>query len=177
VLHTATGEALRTTSDHPFYVRGRWVRVKHLRVGDSLVSQSGQRHVLRRIERKPEHITVYNFTVDGLHTYFVGQNAILVHNCPDVPGVSSKASATEQIRPTELQPTQGPTMSNRQFKALKADIKANGIKDPVQYVEHNGGKHIIDGHHRVRAANALGMPSVPAQKVVPPKGFDLNYQH
>jgi RHS repeat-associated protein len=80
VLHTATGETLRTTSDHPFYVRGQWVRVKRLRVGDSLVSQSGQRHVLRRIDRQPEHVTVYNFTVDELHTYFVGQNAILVHN-------------------------------------------------------------------------------------------------
>jgi hypothetical protein len=80
VLHTATGEALRTTSDHPFYVRGQWVKVKRLRVGDSLVSQGGQRHVLRRIELKPEHVTVYNFTVDELHTYFVGQNAILVHN-------------------------------------------------------------------------------------------------
>jgi intein/homing endonuclease len=32
VLHTATGEALRTTSDRPFYVRGQWVRVKRLRV-------------------------------------------------------------------------------------------------------------------------------------------------
>jgi hypothetical protein len=61
-LHTATGEALRTTSDHPF-VRGQWVRVKRLRVGDSLVSQRGQRHVLRRIDRQPEHVTVYNFTV------------------------------------------------------------------------------------------------------------------
>ncbi|HEX8657958.1 MAG TPA: polymorphic toxin-type HINT domain-containing protein [Hymenobacter sp.] len=72
VLHTATGEALRTTSDHPFFVRGRWVKVKHLRVGDALVSQSGQRYVLRRIEHRPEHVTVYNFTVDELHTYFVG---------------------------------------------------------------------------------------------------------
>ena len=91
VLHTATGEALRTTSDHPFYVRGQWVRVKRLRVGDSLVSQSGQRHVLRRIDRQPEHVTVYNFTVDELHTYFVGQNAILVHNvsCPGAVGSSA----------------------------------------------------------------------------------------
>ncbi len=85
VLHTATGEALRTTSDHPFYVRGQWVRVKRLRVGDSLVSQHGQRHVLRRIELKPEQVTVYNFTVDELHTYFVGQNAILVHNSGPCP--------------------------------------------------------------------------------------------
>ncbi|MGI4823597.1 MAG: polymorphic toxin-type HINT domain-containing protein [Janthinobacterium lividum] len=85
VLHTATGEALRTTSDHPFYVRGEWVRVKRLRVGDSLVSQSGQRHMLRRIDRQPEHVTVYNFTVDELHTYFIGQNSILVHNSGPCP--------------------------------------------------------------------------------------------
>ncbi|WP_198173017.1 DUF6443 domain-containing protein [Hymenobacter ginkgonis] len=93
VLHTATGEALRTTSDHPFYVRGQWVRVKRLRVGDSLVSQSGQRHVLRRIDLKPEHVTVYNFTVDELHTYFVGQNAILVHNSGPCPTGASAGGA------------------------------------------------------------------------------------
>ena len=80
VLHPATGEALRTTSDHPFYVRGQWVRVRRLRVGDSLVTQAGQRLRLLRLEAKLEHVTVYNFTVDELHTYFVGSSAILVHN-------------------------------------------------------------------------------------------------
>ena len=80
MLHTATGEAIRTTSDHPFYVRGQWVRVKRLRVGDSLVTQAGQRLRLLRIEVKPERVTVFNFTVDELHTYFVGSSAILVHN-------------------------------------------------------------------------------------------------
>jgi RHS repeat-associated protein len=123
VLHTSTGEALRTTSDHPFYVRGQWVRVKRLRVGDSLVSQSGQRHMLRRIDLKPEHVTVYNFTVDELHTYFVGQNAILVHNsgpCPSNPGGPSprvkqiadkikqldKDGRVTPVKPSELAPGQ-----------------------------------------------------------------------
>jgi hypothetical protein len=98
VLHTATGEALRTTSDHPFYVRGQWVRVKRLRVGDSLVSQSGQRHVLRRIDRQPEHVTVYNFTVDELHTYFVGQQAILVHNSGPCD-LAARAKAIQEAQP------------------------------------------------------------------------------
>ncbi len=62
VLYTAKGEALHATSDHPFYVRRQWVRVKHLCVCYSLVSQIGQHYILRRIELKPEHVTGYNFT-------------------------------------------------------------------------------------------------------------------
>ena len=74
-------------------MRGRWVRVRHLRVGDSLISQTGQRHLLARIEARPEHATVYNFTVQDLHTYFVGPERILTHNvnCPPVNKNSNSA--------------------------------------------------------------------------------------
>jgi len=99
VLYPAQGEAIHTTNDHPFYTHGTWVKVKHLHVGDSLVSQNGQRLLLRRIEVKPGRVMVYNFTVDELHTYFVGQQAILVHNSGPCPtGGGSKPGGYSHVK-------------------------------------------------------------------------------
>ena len=149
VLHTATGEALRTTSDHPFYVRGQWVRVKRLRVGDSLVSQSGQRHVLRRIELKPEHVTVYNFTVDELHTYFVGQNAILVHNvsCPPAGGSSGPHHSG-----TEKPWTEGATPNSTYTHIKNGKAIQNAIYDAdgkvVGHVDFKPHGHLSGHGHK-----------------------------
>lgn len=156
VLHTTTGEALRTTSDHPFYVRGQWVRVKRLRVGDSLVSQSGQRHVLRRIDRQPEHVTVYNFTVDELHTYFVGQQAILVHNsgpCPTGSNSGPHHSGTEKPWTKGATPNSTYTHINKDGKAIQnaiydADGKVVGHVDfkPHGHLSGHGHKFPIPGN-------------------------------
>lgn len=65
----------------------------------------------------------------------------------------------------ELIPTHGMTMSRRAFEALKQDISLNGIKSPINFVEANGRKYVLDGHHRVRAARELGIERVPTEQV------------
>jgi hypothetical protein len=70
---------------------GYWVEAKDLQVGDIFLGANGELSCLtdkNRVEF-PEGITVYNFTVDGNHDYFVianieayenGVSVILVHN-------------------------------------------------------------------------------------------------
>jgi hypothetical protein len=65
----------------------------------------------------------------------------------------------------ELIPTHGMNMSRRAFEALKQDISLSGIKSPINFVEANGRKYVLDGHHRVRAARELGIEQVPAEQV------------
>lgn len=60
--------------------------------------------------------------------------------------------------------------AKKEFDALKADIKANGIQQPILFVEHGGKKYVVDGHHRVRAALELGLKDVPVQQVELPFG-------
>jgi len=61
---------------------------------------------------------------------------------------------------------------SKYFRKLKADIKANGIQEPIKVVEHNGQQFVVDGHHRLRAAKELGLKDVPIQKVeLPFKGY------
>jgi ParB-like chromosome segregation protein Spo0J len=66
------------------------------------------------------------------------------------------------------------------MKELRDSIDKDGIQEPIKYVEYNGSKYVVDGHHRLEIAKERGMESVPAQKVdLPFKGYrdvgDLGY--
>jgi hypothetical protein len=73
-------DVIRTTSDHPFFVGGRWLRVKELRVGDSVLTYSGAKLVIAAIRLVVGRTTVHNFEVADFHTYFVSGKKVLVHN-------------------------------------------------------------------------------------------------
>jgi RHS repeat-associated protein len=77
------GEEIVTTPEHPFYVPQQgWTGAIHLRAGDSLVLSNGKYVIVERIQHEilESPITVYNFEVEDFHTYYVGENSILVHN-------------------------------------------------------------------------------------------------
>jgi hypothetical protein len=68
---------------------GFWVEAKDLREGDVFIGANGELSTVVSNERVefPDGVTVYNFTVDGNHNYFViaetdefGQTCVLVHN-------------------------------------------------------------------------------------------------
>ena len=44
------------------------------------------------------------------------------------------------------------TKSSKEKAKLLNDIKNNGIKETIKYVEHNGIKYVVDGHHRLHIA-------------------------
>ena len=71
----------------------------------------------------------------------------------------------EFTSPYDLQKTQPKTLSKKAMSRLVEDIRINGIKNPIKYVEYNGEKYIVDGHHRVLAAKELRIRSIPIQKV------------
>ncbi len=77
------GEEITCTPMHPFYspVKGRTSAVD-LRAGDILVMLNGEYVVVEQVQHEllesPE--TTYNFEVEEFHTYYVGENPILVHN-------------------------------------------------------------------------------------------------
>ena len=75
------GAVLETTDEHPLYVDGRgFVKAKEVGIGNSIVTRAGPSAKVVAVQADVRRATVYNFTVDALHTYFVGQDAWWVHN-------------------------------------------------------------------------------------------------
>ncbi|MGO1056613.1 polymorphic toxin-type HINT domain-containing protein [Crossiella sp. CA198] len=83
----ATGSVVATTN-HPFWVdnQGRWVKAGELALGDQLVDAAGRRVEAVATSSWVATQRVHNFTVDGIHTYYVqaGGVPVLAHNCGDV---------------------------------------------------------------------------------------------
>ena len=77
------GEEIKATEKHPFYVEGKgWVVASELNCGDIVIREDGSKAKVESVktEKLEKEIEVYNFEVEDFHTYFVGENRILVHN-------------------------------------------------------------------------------------------------
>lgn len=87
---------LRTTADHPFWnaTDRSWQRAARLDLGDQLLGADGTHHSVTGLTSTDESTTMYNLSVQDIHTYHVGDLEILVHNTCEppylVPGVIKK---------------------------------------------------------------------------------------
>jgi len=85
---TVTGpqrDAVTATPEHPLFVLGRgWMGIERLTVGDALATRAGPPLVVQSVTRqhRAQGYLVYNLTVEGDHTYFVGKanGGIWAHN-------------------------------------------------------------------------------------------------
>ena len=76
-----SGERVRTTSAHRFFTLDRGIiSAGELQVDDRLHTLTGLPRMIVKIEPGPAGSTVYNLTVEGLHTYFVADAGLWVHN-------------------------------------------------------------------------------------------------
>jgi Pretoxin HINT domain len=78
---------ISTTGEHPFWTPDKgWVEAKDLVVGSLVQTEDGRIIDVDRVDKREGDFTVYNFKVEGFHTYFVSGLEILVHNadCEDV---------------------------------------------------------------------------------------------
>ena len=73
-------ETIETTALHPFYVDGEWVDASELKAGDKLITKEKEEVEIKDTEFHYESKKVFNFEVEGWHTYFVGLLMLLVHN-------------------------------------------------------------------------------------------------
>jgi len=77
----AAESKIEVTGEHPFWVVDRgWVFARELRLGDMLSTTYDVVEVVSSAEGSVA--TVYNFEVEGFHTYFAGAEGAWVHNNP-----------------------------------------------------------------------------------------------
>jgi len=99
LLHS---ETLKVTPNHPFWVQGQgWTRADALAT-TAVWSPDGLMAATGRVESSVS-TTVYNFEVEGAHTYLVGHAHVLVHNanpppaqCPGDPNDPGSAAHKAQ---------------------------------------------------------------------------------
>ena len=103
-------ETIRTTDEHPFWVEsinggeGGWIAAKDLKGGDRLNEGDGSNDaiVLSSTRQEiPQGVEVYNFEVEGDHTYFVEDGvgrvtAVWVHNVCNIAESVAKGKAGEK---------------------------------------------------------------------------------
>ncbi len=103
-------QTFETTDEHPFWSHGaaRWTPAGDLQPGDRVIDPHGAQSLLVATHREPhpEGVTVYNFEVEGFHSYFVAGKGpsgqpVLVHNAgcgPNSPSRSRSRPSTPEYR-------------------------------------------------------------------------------
>ncbi len=93
-------QTFETTDEHPFWSQSefRWRPAGDLQPGDRVIDPHGAQSLLIATHREPhpEGVTVYNFEVEGFHSYFVaakgpGGQPVLVHNAAKKYSQNSRA--------------------------------------------------------------------------------------
>ena len=124
---TINGERIETTINHPFYspIYKCWIQAGVLVAGDCVMDSNGNVQTIQSTKtvNHSDPVTVYNFTVENTHTYFVGNASILVHNKCD--NLLDKDLSDNEI-------------SNLRSKAGK-QAKADALKDLEKINNSNQG--------------------------------------
>jgi hypothetical protein len=77
------GEIIATTEDHPFWsvTDQQFERADELTAGEKVLGADGRILTVSGLEPETgREVPAYNLSVEGIHTYHVGQNEVLVHN-------------------------------------------------------------------------------------------------
>ncbi len=155
VTVTVAGEDIETTTEHPFWVVDKgWTAAKDLSLCDEVITFSGETLAVENISIVAAATPVYNFEVEGTHTYYVSGAQVLVHNaCP---------SGMEGIDDLPKKFLKDPQKTTRALKMI-GDIKAGNLQKakPVKgakglyeltdrngtrvYFRKEGGENIIVG--------------------------------
>jgi hypothetical protein len=76
------GTVVYATAGHPFWdvSAGAFVIAGALPVGDEVLTAGGARLSVTAVVLHEQDLTAYNLSIDGIHTYYAGDAAVLVHN-------------------------------------------------------------------------------------------------
>jgi hypothetical protein len=85
-VQLADGSRLTATDRHPFWdaSTARFTYATDLKVGEQVSTAAGRAVRIAGLRVYDADVTAYNLTVEGIHTYYAGTTAVLVHNsCGD----------------------------------------------------------------------------------------------
>jgi len=168
-----SGQVLRTTAEHPFWVRGRgWVAARELRVGDELRSHDGQWVAVEGVRDTGREEVVYNCRVAEYHTYFVGDESwpfsVWAHNT---------------YREFRLLESRGIELSDHARQRLAQRMVSRGIREIDVLDAYVYGRLFYDPKHKsyvrysARTKVAVNLPSNGVILTIFEGGISPRWQH
>lgn len=124
-----------------------WTAVCELRAGDRLQLVNGEYVIVEQVQHEilESPVTVYNFEVEDFHTYYVGENSVLVHN----KGCGLNKLADSYIKKTLKLDAHA---IKREYLGNKAKISLYDLavdkKTGIIYIVDKAGKIITDTIYR-----------------------------
>ena len=152
--NNGASEFFETTDDHPWWIVdeigvGSWKDTAELSAGMIVTTVDNQTMVITKVLETNRIDATYNLTVADFETYFVGENKVLVHNCP-----ISMDNALDQAD---------------NFLDLGTDIKSHTNKNGVQFIQQGA-----DANGQV--TKRVGFDVNPSSNHVQKEGPHLNLQ-
>jgi hypothetical protein len=128
------GRIIRTTAEHPFWVKGKgWKSAENLKVGEELRSHDGRWVALEDAWDSGQVVPVYNCAVEDFHTYFVGDRSwefsVWAHNsCGEK---LSKAEEEELMRQIGMKEVPAPSGKGMQNPAVRAAVEKGDVAHAI----------------------------------------------
>ncbi|MDB5056269.1 MAG: hypothetical protein JWM44_4319 [Bacilli bacterium] len=158
-------EILSTSDNHPFWVVGKgWVLSKDIVPGDLFEKSDGTPVTVDKVEVKQENTTVYNFSVQDFHTYYVSSLRILTHNagCINAFEYASKVSSVTKVSKTY-------PSSYTDSHILSDELQKAGIVKPTDIP----GVERWDAHHIVPSGSS-NPDAIKAREILKSNNIDID---
>jgi RHS repeat-associated protein len=98
-----SGEVIEATYNHPFWVADKheFVWAQDLKAGEKVELANGTTLQIDAVSKYDKALPVYNLSVSTIHTFYVGQHSVLVHNaCPWITPGSLPAEEENAVSDT-----------------------------------------------------------------------------
>jgi Pretoxin HINT domain len=192
-------EAIIVSRPHTFFVDGRgWVAAEDLHAGDQIVTGvwDGQgdrpqlvawrgpgpvpvhagRAIVARISIEHKPLSAHNLTVDGFHTYLVGESGLWVHNWPcgniledGARGVASEVRVLKDLglskNSTLVSTAEGNAIPDSLTSALSVEIKDRAYVTATKQLRVQTGAASEAGLESTLVTGTNTVISGPAQKL------------
>ena len=138
---------IETTPNHPFYTADRgWIVAGALQIGERIRTATGTDATVVSFTIEQHPASMWDITVAGAHSFFVGSGAVLVHNCGPAGGYrypegkGPPVGMSEGTTPWEDFLGDGPYTNFH---------PRTGLPDPDRIVSADGTRSIRFGSHEM----------------------------
>ena len=135
-LKLGDGTTLTTTEDHLFWsvTDQSFERADHRAAGEVVLGDGGRQFIVVGFEEGTERIALaYNLSIAGVHTYHVGQDAILVHNtCGYTPAGGFAESKLDEVAQAVYQHVGAGDIPGRPGLSQIQEALTKGIPEAVK---------------------------------------------